>query len=273
NTVSISYPVNLVYASPAIVGAVPDSYPQGTSAEFSTDGGYFGGGNSPIVNLLFDGNLNLATSFSSRQFTGPLQGSQIPSPGLYPVSIVSNAPLGGQPPFNPPPYLNVTTNVAVQPLFAGLASTYNPTTTPPPPQAYPPNISLLGGANAAPGSMALNSTKGYAVIAEQTANALEVVNLVANPLLPGRYVPQLSGSQIAVGHQPTSVAIDDQIDLSAAGFPGQDLGVVVNSGDSTLTLVALPSGQIIGSPISLSGLIQEPSGTTAPLPYAVGVDT
>jgi hypothetical protein len=36
--------------------------------------------------------------------------------------------------------------------------------------------------------------------------------------------------------------------------------------------MALPSGTIMGSPISLSGLIQEPSGTTAPTPYAVGVD-
>jgi DNA-binding beta-propeller fold protein YncE len=271
NTVSISYPINLVYASPAIVGAVPDSFPQGTAAQFSTDGGYYGGGSSPIVNLLFDGNLNVAKAFGPRQFTGPLQGSQIPSPGLYPVSIVSNAPLGGQPPFNPPPYPTVTTNVAVQPLFAGLSATYNPTTTPAPPQAYPPNIPLLGAATAAPSSIAINSTKGYAVITEQGANAIEVVNFVANA--SGRYTPVLSGSQIAVGNQPTSVAIDDQIDLTAAGFAGQDLGVVVNSADSTLTLVALPSGAIIGSPISLSGLVQEPTGTTAPLPYAVGVDT
>jgi len=273
NTVSISYPIELVYASPALVGAVPDSYPQGTSAKFSTDGGYYGGGNSPIVNLLFDGNLNIASSFGPRQFTGPLQGSQIPSPGLYPVSIVNNAPLGGQPPFNPPPYPVVTTNVSVQPLFAGLSATYNPTTTPAPPQAYPPFISLLGGATAAPGSIAINSTKGYAVMAEQGANALEVVTFAPNPVLPGRFVPQVSSAQIPVGNQPTSVAIDDQIDLTAAGFAGQDLGVVVNSADSTLTLVALPSGTIIGSPISLTGLIQEPSGTSAPLPYAVGVDT
>lgn len=269
-TTSISYPLNLVYASPALVSAVPDSYPQGTNTQFSTDGGYYGGGNSPIVNLLFNGTLNLATAFGARQFTGPLEGSQTQSPGLYPVSIVSNAPQGGQPPFNPPPYPIVTTDVAVQPVFANLASTYNPTTTTTP-QTFPPNIPLLGGTNALPSSIAVNSAKGYAVITEQGANAVEIVNLVPNPSLPGRYMPQV-GTQVAVGNQPTGVAIDDQINLSPAGYPGQDLGVVVNSADYTLTLLALPSGQVIGSPISLSGLVQEPSGTTAPLPYSVGVD-
>jgi len=259
NTTDISCPLTLVYASPAIVAAVPDSYPQGTTTEVSTDGGYYGGGSSPIVNLLFNGTLNIATAFGPRQFSGPLQGSQIQSPGLYPVSIVSNAPLGGQPPFTPPPYPAVTANVAVQPIFSAAPT--------------PQTISLPaapGGANLAPSSIAVNSTKGYAVITEQATNTIQIVTFAAAG--NGRYMPQMSGGPIAVGTAPTSVAIDDQLDLSNAGYPGQDLGVVVNSGDSTLTLLALPSGSIIGSPISLSGLIQEPSGTTAPLPFAVGVD-
>jgi hypothetical protein len=260
-TTSISYPLNLVYASPALVSAVPDSYPQGNNTQFSTDGGYYGGGNSPIVNLLFNGNLNIATAFNARQFTGPLEGSQTQSPGLYPVSIVSNAPKNGQPPFNPPPYPNVTTNVAVQPVFANLASSTTP----------PPSIPLMGGANATPSGIAVNTTKGYAVITEQGANAVEIVNFVPNPALPGRFMPQVT-KQVTVGTQPTGIAIDDQIDLSGAGFAGQDLGVVVNSADYSLTLLALPSGTVIGSPVSLAGLVQEPSGTTAPTPFSVGVD-
>ena len=59
------------------------------------------------------------------------------------------------------------------------------------------------------------------------------------------------GAQVAVGNQPTGVAIDNQINLT--NYPGQDLGVVVNSADYTLTLLALPSGQVIGSPINLKG--------------------
>ena len=273
-TTSVSFPLNIVYASPAIVGAVPDSFPQGTAGQFSTDGGYYGGGGSPIVNLLFNGTLNVASAFGPRQFTGPLQGSQVQSPGLYPVSIVSNAPQSGQPPFNPPPYPVVTADVAVQPTFSGLSSTYFSTATPPAQITTPPALPLPPAgatANLAPSSIALNSTKGYAVITEQAANAIQIVQLTVSAST-GRAVPQFQGNPIAVGSQPTGVAIDDQLDLTAAGYPGQDLGVVVNSGDSTLTLVALPSGNIIGSPISLSGLIQEPPGTSAPLPFSVGID-
>jgi len=269
-TKSISYPINLIYVSPGLVSAVPDSYPQGTNTEFSTDGGYYGGGNSPIVSLLFDGQSNIATSFNARQFTGPLTGSQTNSPGLYPVSIVSNAPQGSQPPFPVK-----TTDVAVQPVFAGLSSAYftpSTSTTPSTQIINPPSVALPAvGAitNVAPSSMALNSNKGYAAITEQAANAVQIVNLVPNATLPGRYMPQM-GTQIHVGNQPTGVAIDDQINLT--NYPGQDLGVVVNSADYTLTLLALPSGQVIGSPISLSGLVQEPPGTTAPTPFSVGVD-
>jgi DNA-binding beta-propeller fold protein YncE len=256
-----------------MVSAVPDSYPQGTSTQFSADGGYYGGGNSPLVNLLFNGTLSLATAFGPRQFTGYLQGSSGPlnGPGLYPVSIVSNPPTGPE-----PAYPSVTTDVAVQPVFTGLNSMYfSPatTTTPQTQILNPPTIPIpaFGGvSNVAPSAMAINSTKGYAVIAEQGANAVQIVNLVPNPGASGRFMPQM-GAQVAVGNQPTGVAIDDQINLT--NYPGQDLGVVVNSADYTLTLLALPSGQVIGSPISLKGLVQEPSASIAPpMPYAVGVD-
>lgn len=269
-TKSISYPINLVYVSPTVVSALPNSYPQGTSAEFSADGGYFGGGNSPIVNLLFDGQLNIATSFNARQFTGPLAGSQANSPGLYPVSIVSNVPSS-----SPVPFPVKTADLAVQPVFAGLSSAYfttGTTTTPSTQIQNPPSIpfSAVGGnSNVAPSAVAINSVRGYAAFTLQGANAVQIVNLVPNPSSAGRYMPQM-GTQVAVGHQPTSIAIDDQIDL--VNYPGQDLGVVVNSADYTLTLLALPSGKVIGSPISLSGLIQEPPGTSAPMPFSVGVD-
>jgi DNA-binding beta-propeller fold protein YncE len=276
---SISYPLNLVYADPAIVSAVPDSYPQGTAAQFSTDGGYYGSGSSPLVNLLFDGNLNLATGFSPRSFTGPLQGSQLPSPGLYPVSIVSNAPASSPPPFAPPPYPSVSTNVAVQPTFAALNTQYfapATTTTPQTQILFPPHIPLpaMGAVtNLAPSSMAINSTKGYALITEQGSNSVQLVNFTGTSSL-GRSAPVAVGSPVAVGHQPTGVSIDNQIDLTAAGYPGDDLAVVVNSADSTLTLLAVSSTSVsvIGSPIGLTGLIQEPPGTTAPLPFSVGID-
>jgi DNA-binding beta-propeller fold protein YncE len=255
NTTNISCPIDLVYASPAMVTAVPDSFPQGNNTSFSANGGYYGGGSSPIVNLLFNGGLNIASAFNARQFTGPLDGGQIQTPGLFPVSVVSNAPLGGTGDFTPPPFPQVWSNVAVQPTFANLTST-------------PLAIALpVSGSNTnlAPSSMALNSAKGYAVITEQANNSIQMVNLT-NVGSNGRVVPQMQGGPIAVGNAPTSIAIDNGINLR--NFPGQDLGVVVNSGDNTLTLVALPSGTIIGSPVSLAGLV--PGAASAP--YGVGVD-
>jgi len=75
------------------------------------------------------------------------------------------------------------------------------------------------------------------------------------------------------GSAPTSIALDDQI--SIPGYTGQDLGVVVSSGDSKLYLYAISRTSItpIGSPIpvDLQSLIST-SGTGVPTPYAVGVD-
>jgi hypothetical protein len=274
-TKSISFPINLVYASPALVGAVPDSFPQGTSTDFSADGGYFGSSNSPLVQLLFDGQLNLNVGTSNpRQITGYLPGSgTLNTPGLYPISIVSTS----VPSLPAPPFPTVSSDVAVQPLFAGLSTAYfttGTTTTPPVQIQNPPSIpfpAIAGNTNVAPSSMAVNSAKGYAAVTLQGANAVQIINFAPNPSISGRYIPQM-GVQIPVGHQPTSIAIDNQINLT--NYPGQDLGVVVNSADYTLTLLALPSGQVIGSPISLKGLTEggQTSNTALPMPYAVGVD-
>ncbi|HUN63991.1 MAG TPA: hypothetical protein VMU53_18470 [Candidatus Sulfotelmatobacter sp.] len=276
-TQSISFPINLVYANPQVVSAVPDSFPQGTGTDFSADGGYFGLGTSPLVQLLFNGqaNVNVGTG-NPRQITGFLPGSNgsLNGPGLYPVSVVSSAPLGSV------SHPVVSTDVAVQPTFQSGSSSLNsiyfqPGTSTIPPQqiAYPPSINFpaVGGtANGAPSSIAMDSAKGYAAVTLQAANAVQIINLVANPNAHGRFMPQMGG-QIPVGNQPTSIAIDDQINLT--NYPGQDLGVVVNSADYTLTLMALPSGSIIGSPISLKGLISGgPTNLASPMPYAVGVD-
>ena len=122
-------------------------------------------------------------------------------PGLYPVSIVSNPPTGPE-----PTYPSVTTDVAVQPVFTGLNSTYfSPATSTTSADANPESTTIpipaFGGvSNVAPSAMAINSTKGYAVIAEQGANAVQIVNLVPNPGASGRLMPQM-GVQVAVGNR------------------------------------------------------------------------
>jgi DNA-binding beta-propeller fold protein YncE len=114
--------------------------------------------------------------------------------------------------------------------------------------------------------MALDSNKGFAVITEEASNTIQLVDLTNTG-------PVLSGGPIAVGKQPTSVAIDDQ--LALPNYSNADLGVVVNSGDGTLSLLALTpaTATVIGTPISLNGLFVNAPGTvTAAAPYAVGVD-
>jgi hypothetical protein len=258
-TTSVSFPLQLVSVRPGLVAAVPDSFPQTTASSattFSIDGGYYGGGSNPVVKLLFNGQLTTVSSFNPRQFTASLLNGQVPGPGLYPLSVQSNAQTA------PPLFPTATGNVAVQPVFSDINAIYQPT-TPPPAPVFPPKIALPAGGT--PSSMALNSTKGYAVITEQASNAIQIVDLRSGtPVL---------GASLGVGVAPTGVAIDDQV--SVPNLPGYDLGVVVNSGDNTLSLVGLANGaplQKVGS-VNLSGLFTQALGTTTTSqPFSVGVD-
>jgi len=269
STSNISCPLTIAYTSPALVAASPDSFPQGANTNIVVDGGYFGSASTQIVKLLLDGSSTGSFSSSgSRQLVGSPQGSTLQNPGLYEVTIQSNAPLGSQPPFPA-----ATTNVAVQPTFAS----FSPNPTNPPilcpnipvaqhPETFPPCFTLPG-TNPAPSSFALDSAKGFAVMTLQGTNALQLIDLTGTQPAPGLGLTMTGGSA------PTSIALDDQI--SIPGYTGQDLGVVVSSGDSKLYLYAISRTSItpIGSPIpvDLQSLIST-SGTGVPTPYAVGVD-
>jgi DNA-binding beta-propeller fold protein YncE len=292
---NVSFPINLVYAKPAMVSVVPDSFPQGTPLQLSADGGYYGASGS-LVELLF--NYNLASSkvsslAPSRQVTGSIPVPQTQSPGLYPVSVAFD--LSGAP--STPTYTTATSNVAVQPTFGSVNNEYFVPQVGTTPQhqisnVFPPNINpQLGGnsqlafplpfpplgtnSNVLPSSLAINSTRGYAVVTEQGSNSVQLINFTGiDPVIPGRAAPVMIGNPVPVGNQPTGIAIDDQIDLTAAGYAGADLGVVVNNQDSTLSLLAITptSIKVIGSAISLNNLIQQPTGTVNPLPFSVGID-
>ncbi len=246
-TSNISCPLNIAYASPAVVSATPDNIPQGSNSLIAVNGGYFGGTNTPIVKLLLDGSLNTVSSSGPRQFVGTQQGTSLQNPGLYEVSVQSNAPLGSQPLFP-----TATTNVAVQPTFATLNSI--------------PTTLSLGAGNPAPSSFALDSANGFAVMTEQGTNMLQIIDLTGSvPVLGPSYTMTSGGA-------PTSVALDTQ--LSIPGYSGQDLAVVVSSADSKLYLYAISRTSItqIGSiPVDLQSLILA-SGTGVPTPFSVGVD-
>ena len=248
-TSNISCPLQIAYTSPAVVSATPDSIPQGSNSTISVDGGYFGGIGTPIVKLLLDGSLNTVSSSGPRQIMGTQQGSPLQTPGLYEVSVQSNAPLGSQPLFP-----TATTNVAIQPTFASFNSV--------------PSTISLGAGNPAPSSFALDSGSGFAVLTEQGSNTIQVIDLTGS-------VPALGPSfTMTQGGAPTSVALDNQ--LSIPGYPGQDLGVVVSSADSKLYLFAISRTSITllapSIPVDLPTLLNEPGTTGLPTPYAVGVD-
>ena len=264
-TSNISCPLTIAYASPALVAASPDSFPQGQNANIAVDGGYYGSASTQIVKLLLDGSSTGSFSSSgSRQIVGSPQGSTLQNPGLYEVTIQSNAPQGAQPPFP-----IATTNVAVQPTFAN----FNPnplnvlcTGAPAPQASYPPCLTLTA-ANSLPSSFALDSAKGFAVMTLQGTNALQLIDLTGS-------APQINVGPVSVapGSAPTSVALDNQLNIP--GYSGQDLGVVVSSGDSKLYLYAISRTSItpIGSiPVDLNSLLQQ-TATTQPTPFAVGVD-
>ena len=270
-TSNISCPLTIAYASPALVAASPDSFPLDSSASITVDGGYYGSTNTQIVKLLLDGSSTGSFSSSgSRQLIGSPQGSTLQNPGLYEVTIQSNAPLALQPPFP-----TATTNVAVQPTFP----TFNPNPTllpcpgltqpAPPVLPFPPCLALGGGGTTLPSSIALDSAKGFAVLTEQGTNALQLIDLTGPQPVLGASLTMTGGSA------PTSIALDDQINIP--GYSGQDLGVVVSSGDSKLYLYAIsrastPQITQIGSiPVDLNSLLQQ-TATTQPTPFAIGVD-
>lgn len=259
-----SFPLNLFPARPGLVASVPQSFREGTNTTFTADGGYYGAG---LAKLLFNGNPGVSiVPTNSRQFSQPLPGTQIQNPGLYQVSVLSNAQS------NPPPFPSATTNVAVQSNYPNL----------PAPVSNPLPTTAATGTNLAPSSMALDSTKSYAVITEQASNTIQYVDLSSGT--PTTNIPPFSvtNPQTGKGIAPTSVAIDDQLAITVPADPvagsKHDLAVVVNNGDATLSLIALPNANYqqftFLETVDMSKLLVEPPGvvTVQPAPYAVGVD-
>lgn len=278
---AIACPLHIVNSSPALVSAVPDSFPQVSglgTISLGAIGGYYGS-TGGLVNLTFNDQATLVnTSLSGpRSLFGTKDNGQLPNPGLYEVSITSSSTQG-----TPPMFPRTTTNVAVQPNFATFTPNPTNSTSPtcaspttagqPLPGTFPLCVALNGGGNPAPSAIALNSVGQYAVIAEQGTSALQLVDLsTGTPVQSGNPVPLA-----AVGSTPpapTDIAIDNQLSVN-----GGDLGVIVGSADSTLYLysitphTATPLQFVKSFTLDLRTLLQEPTATGLPTPYAVGVD-
>lgn len=266
---AIACKLHIVNASPALVSAVPDSFPQvsGTGTiSLGVNGGYYGS-TGGLVNLTFNDQATIVNTAQSgpRQIFGTKDNVQLPSPGLYEVSITSSATQG-----TPPMFPTATTNVAVQPAFS----------VAPAPASIPlnPVINADGttSTNLAPSAMALNSIKGYAVIVEQATGTLQLVDLgvgVTPPAQIGNPFPiAVANTPTATASAPTDIAIDDQLSVA-----GGDLGVVVSSGDSMLYLFSIKKSSPFFTfekavSVDLRTLLGQPSATGLPAPFAFGVD-
>ena len=280
---AIACPLHIVNASPALVSAVPDSFPQVSglgTISLGAIGGYYGS-TGGLVRLAFDGQATLVnTSLSGpRSLFGTKDNGQLPNPGLYEVSITSSSTQG-----TPPMFPTATTNAAVQPNFATF--TPNPSNSVSPtcispldptaalPGTFPPCVALRGGGNPAPSAIALNSVGQYAVIVEQGTSKLQLIDLSSGT--PTQTIDPVPLA--AVGNTPpapTDIAIDNQLSVNQG-----DLAVIVGNGDSTMYLYSVtPSAptpqqfvKLKTFSLDLRTLLQEPNATGLPTPYAVGVD-
>jgi len=260
---AIACPLHLVNASPAVVAAAPDSFPQSStngSISIGVDGGYFGatGGNVSLSfngqsTIIQNGTANTISPSGPRKLLGTKDNFQLPNPGLYEVTVSSTTTAG-----TPPLFPTATTNASVQPNFS----------VAPTPVSVPLNATSASGTSLLPSAVALNSVKGYAVLAEQGSSTLQLLGLT--PSGPTQLGNPFS---ISPASQPTDIAIDDRLSIN-----GGDLGIIVSSGDSKLYLYSInpqatPAFTFIKSiPVDLQTLLSQPGVTTLPAPFAFGVD-
>jgi len=257
-TTPISFPLDLVNVRPGLVAAVPDSFPQNATFTFTADGGYYGSNSNQVVKMVFDGTLATSpeSTFGPRQFTASIQGSQVLSPGLYPLSIVNNAQS------SPPPFLTATSNVAVQPTFANENI------------AASAGIPMPSGSNSFPSSMVVNSNGQYVLVTEQGSSRLQVLDLSTGT--PQFVAALTSKLMLPANGQPTSVAYTNTLNLLTPPLKS-DTAVVVNSTDQSLSLVTISrdnnwANTAVNAKIDLKGLLPAPTTGTTPLPFSVGVD-
>jgi DNA-binding beta-propeller fold protein YncE len=230
--------LQVVAVRPALVASVQDTFQLSTSSlgTISLDGGFFGAPGNPVVSASFQGLARSSPVPASRQLQINLNTGDLGTAGLFPISVTNNSATPS----------TAVTNFAVQPDLVNAPATIKATLT-------------LPGANPVPSAIAVDSTLGIAVVTEQASNSVQLVNLAGGtPVL---------GAQVTSGfNQPTGVAIDDQLSAHVAA--------VVNSGDSTLTIlqVASASSATVLGKVNLGALIPASGGSTAPTPFAVGID-
>jgi DNA-binding beta-propeller fold protein YncE len=234
--ISNTEPLSVVTVRPSIIAITPSSLTASASSpSVGLTGGFFTQG-SPATAVQFDGGnegsvtLTPGVGDPTREMSVALPTTGVlGTPGLYAITAQNPGVAGMS-----------ATNIAVTP--SSIAAALGPNST----------VSL--GAGTQPSSIALDSADGVAVVAETGTNSVALISL-ASPMSPPTIV--------SVGHQPTSVAVDDLL--------AHPLAVVVNSADNTVSVfdltVALAGAGVTPQTIPLTGFTP-----TTSMPVAVGVN-
>jgi hypothetical protein len=239
-SLNIPGPVNLTLTPvrPALIAITPDNISQSvTAASVSLTGGFFAPGTTTVQ---FNGGASGAVApvfTNSRQlfFSTPAGGTA--TSGLYPITVQNAGIAAGQP-------ATASINLSVTPTAASIGGA-------------PSGAAIAVGVN--PVAVAIDYAAELAVVVNNgTSGANGSVSLVN--IATGTVV-----NTIAVGRNPTGVAIDDVLSPPVA--------LVVNSADQTLTTINLTTQTVVGQPFSVAvGPTSGSSAGSAPLPYSIGIN-
>lgn len=218
--------LNVVTVRPAVVGSSPDSVSQNpaSSATVLLTGGFYSPSSTTAT---FNGLPVSATVTSSRQLSLAIPANTLGTPGLYPITVTNAGVIS-------PPNMS-SLNLGVTPVPGSISSA--------------PLTSVAVGSG--PSAVAIDEADGFAVVANTGDNTISVINLATDTMV---------GSAIAVGKQPTGVAVDDMLPDAIA--------LVVNSTDQTISAVDLKTRAVVGAPLSVS----IGPANTSPIPFAVGIN-
>ncbi|MGA7916071.1 MAG: hypothetical protein WCA00_12605, partial [Candidatus Acidiferrales bacterium] len=225
--------LTVVPSRPAVVAVTPDTLVSGgTSLGVNVVGGYF----SPQTTVQCNRASAAATLTSSQQLSVTVPGSCVSAPGLYPI-IVQNSDVVA-----PNPAMSAV-NIAVEPgpgdIATGVASSF--------------------AVGTSPQAIAIDPSLNVAVIANTGGNSVSIINLATNA--------PVAGSPVAVGHAPTSVAIDDQITTSI-GTLGDHVAAVTNSLDNSVSVIDLTTLAVTTLTLPNNNTPPNPQ----PVPYAIGIN-
>jgi YVTN family beta-propeller protein len=196
--------------------------------------------NSASANVVLTGGF-----FSTAATTATFNGQALPLTISSSRQLLSQIPAGslGTPGLYPIVVQNAGV-VAGQPSLSALNLAVTPAPALIPQSPVVPSIAV----GTSPSAVAIDEAEGIAVVANTGSNSISLISLATDSVT----------ATVAVGNQPTGVAVDDLLPDPVA--------VVVNNADQTVSAVDLVSKNVATLNVSIA------SGTSAPLPFAIGVN-